>query len=187
MKTLKKHGFEIFLMVVVLVLGLLVILLVAQNRRLQEQLAQLTRRPTPATLKPGDEVAAVELLQTSGQERTLSYAPGERLKLLLVFNTTCPSCQNNLANWEQIVLAADPQRVEITGISLHDLSRTRDFAAGRELSFPVTVPLDADFVERYKVDAVPQTILVAGDGRVREVWLGVLDEAQVAKIRRLVS
>lgn len=174
-----------FLHLALVGLAVTVGLLVHQNRELRQQL----QPPPPArsALEVGQAIEAVDLqpLDESGESpvaSSLDFASGEKDRLLLVFTTTCPACRANQENWRRLHEQVGDS-VDVVGISLSDREETQAYRSDLDLPFPVALPQDRKlFSEKLSISAIPMTIRIGADGRVRGSWLGTLTEAQLAEV-----
>jgi len=176
---LKINPYSAFLHCALVALGVLVAVLAQENHQLkQPQVADAVE----SSLEIGQAVAAVGLEHLDGGQETLDFSHGEKDRLLLVFTTTCSACKANQPTWralhEQI-----GDSMEIVGVSLSEIEDTRDYRLAHDLMFPVAVPADRDhFTEVFEISAIPMTIRIGSDGRVRGSWVGALSPAQVAEV-----
>ena len=64
-------------------------------------------------------------------------------------------------------------RVYPLAVSIHDPSATISFAAAQHVDFEIVCAAASDeFQLAYKIEGVPTTILLTGDGVVLQVWEG---------------
>jgi len=177
---MKVGRFTLLLYLAVIALAVEVVFLVIQNRRLRGRIAALYRQRE--TLKEGEKVPAVDLLSLSGTLEKVSYGAGMPHRLLYVFNTRCPACQNTLQAWKQ--LAAEVQAsIQIIGVANDSLTATVKYQREHSLNYPVFVAADTLFKKQYKISFVPQTILLDSSGTVQGIWTGVLQDSQLVRIR----
>jgi len=136
----------------------------------------------------GSSVADVPVLRRADGDsdwarQRWTPAPGKPT-LLLVFSSHCPSCQQVVASWREMraAFAADetgalPVELQLLGMSAPD--DVASFVA--ENAFPgelaVADPLGGDDAVRALVrfDAVPQTVLIDGAGRVVRSRVGAFE------------
>lgn len=130
----------------------------------------------------GDVVEPFAARDLAGGQRTLDPKGGDRDTLLLVFTTSCPACQENIPSW--VELWERYQRdYEIVGVSVDEPEATVDYVARNLLPFPVVVPDDSEgFPRRYGIPGVPHTLWLSPEGRVREVWGGILGPDQLDEL-----
>lgn len=178
------YGYQIFMHVLLVALAATVLALVAENRTLRHDLpAPSTAAPT-AGLSAGDSMVAVSGQDLEGRAGEMTFTSGDREHLLFVFTTVCPACRENQSRWRELYERVG-ERVQITGISLNEVTATSEYKQAHDLPYPIFVAEDArSFATANKIDRVPFTVLLGKNGRVQETWLGALsDETQ----RRLQS
>lgn len=185
MKEQRLNYFQIFLYIALIGLSVEVFLLIRQNRELKSQLEYFTKGPE--TLKAGEKIEAMNVLDLEGNQKMIALENTGKKTLLFVFTTTCPSCAKNLPYWRDIISVVDGAKTEILGISTHDIGQTKAYQREHDLSWPVTSTTDSTFIKKYKVNAVPQTILIDEHGKVQQVWLGLLTVEQVKQIKKMIS
>jgi len=141
--------------------------------------------------------------ETLGAPPLVSVAEGEssapaftgRVTLLNFWATWCPPCRRELPGLVRLARRlADEPRFQLLAVSCGTgnedpatLAReTREFLRGADLALPAWMFSDprsrAAFTSICGLEALPTTLLVGPDGRVRRVWVGYQprDEADVA-------
>lgn len=170
--------------VVNIVLGVVVILLMVQNRDLKFQ------RISSNFLKPlqqGDIVEAFKVLSINGDTLNFNYTQPNQKYLFFILSTTCPHCKNNLIHWNNIVNYVKRDDVYSLGISLNNNSETFRYFNEKNVKFYICTIADTNFTNKYKIAGVPETILVDGNGVVEKVWIGELGKEQETEITDLLS
>jgi len=185
MQTLKKLlTYSVFLHLVVILLAVEVYILALQNKELKRELSAAGSQPE--LLKEGDIVPSFWATTIDGRPEEISYNEPRKLHLLLVFNTTCPACKENLPNWIEISRKLDSKSCALIGISLHKPKTTQKYVLEKGVPFTVLVPRDSMFIKNYKSNAIPQTVLIESGGKVRKVWNGVLSSENKKEIANFV-
>jgi thioredoxin-related protein len=105
-----------------------VIFLLLQNRELKERLNQMTR-PAQETLKKGDRVLPTTLTMLDGSKMEIEYVDPSERYLFFVFSTTCPYCEKNLVNWNEVAGTNVPAGTYVLGVSTHELEQTKEYVA----------------------------------------------------------
>ncbi|MEM7357435.1 MAG: TlpA disulfide reductase family protein, partial [Acidobacteriota bacterium] len=156
--------------------------------RLAYENHQLKQPPEVAQLEIGASVEAVPVQTLAGSEQTLGWASQDaKERLLLVFTTTCPACKENQTTWRALYEQVGGS-VEVVGISLDQLEATRAYRQVQDLPFPVVIPRDPEaFTQGYEISAVPLTLHIGGDGRVKGSWLGALTAEQLTDLTRHIE
>lgn len=109
-------------------------------------------------------------------------------QLVLVFNTTCPYCQQIIPVWRR--LADSVSRlgsVQVFGISLHPGDSTRDYVSRHALPYPVVLFPQAKLKRLYRATSVPQTIVLDANGAVLYAKTGLLGERSMDSIYAAVG
>jgi len=108
--------------------------------------------------------------------------------LAVLYTTECPWCRLSVKRWNLLreqVLRLDGARA--VAVSLSDSVSTSTYASETGLEFPVArvsgVPVEA----RWKVVAVPYTVLLEPSGRVRGAWRGVIDSTRYEAVRAAIG
>lgn len=108
--------------------------------------------------------------------------------LLLFYTVECPWCRISVPRWNQ--LDGDMRAVpggQVVAVALSDSAPALDYPRQTGLVHPVRVARDRNqALRRWKVDAVPYTVLVEPDGRVRGAWVGAVDSLRYDSIRTVV-
>ena len=167
---------EISTVLLIVGLTLLVILLGLQNRKLKNRLELLSH--TPVSLQINEKVPVLRIRSLMNEYREIDFEKTESVTLLFVFSTTCPSCVKSLAIWNEITDSVKGSHLTIMGISIHDSSKTALFLKHHALNFPVYLAKDTSFERDFKVESVPQTILITRRGFVANNWTGRVDSTR---------
>lgn len=183
----ETNWIQLFSFTIIAVLAVEDGLLIIQNKELKARLAAATA-PKMAPLKPGEFVQSVRLQTLDGSIRELNYTDTSKKYLLFVFSTTCPHCEKNLVNWQEITESNRANGCDIIGISVQKLDVTQRYATTKNVGFvTVSAANDTSFVRKYRISGVPETILIAGNGKVEGTWQGELSAEQTNEIKRLIS
>jgi hypothetical protein len=71
---------------------------------------------------------------------------------------------------------------------MQNLEETKKFLEGKNVGFyTFSVSNDTSFNRKYKVNGVPETILLNGGGTVEKVWIGELSTEQRTEIEELMG
>ena len=170
--------YQVFLHLSTIVLAVLVVVLVRQNRELRGGMAP------PENFKVGDVFTLGGLVQVQGTTALDTASPC----LLLIFNTRCPHCKKNIPRWQTLADSIGAEGIQIAGIALDSAETARRFNSENGIRFPVYVPDDqADFGKTRKVGSVPQTALRGGNGRIEYMWTGGLSEKALKEVVTAIS
>lgn len=133
--------------------------------------AVLLASPLPGLAGPPIDVAAPDFaLRTfAGPNARLSEFRGN-VVLISFWATWCGPCQQELPRLEDLQERYGPAGLVTLGISLDDdFGRARDMAQRLAVTFPLLLDQTREVARLYQVDAMPMTILIDREGRVRHV------------------
>jgi cytochrome c biogenesis protein CcmG, thiol:disulfide interchange protein DsbE len=129
---------------------------------------RLASPPAPVAVgsaAPGFRLPAV---QPAGSVRTLTDYAGHPL-LVNFWATWCQPCRDEMPSLERLYRADSVRGLRIVAVSIDDGSAApaiRDFIKSYGLTFDVLHDARSAVMARYQVRGVPQTLLVAADGRI---------------------
>ncbi len=89
--------------------------------------------------------------------------------LLDFWATWCRPCEHSLPALERLHQRARERGISVVGVSIdgpRNWARVRPFAARLGLTFPIVIDEDGSLARRFKVQAVPTSVLIAQDGRI---------------------
>ncbi|HEX8691622.1 MAG TPA: hypothetical protein VF746_04310 [Longimicrobium sp.] len=108
--------------------------------------------------------------------------------LAVLYTTECPWCRLSVKRWNRLreqVLRLDGARA--VAVSLSDSASTSTYASETGLEFAGTRVSDAEVEKRWRVVAVPYTVLLDPSGRVRGAWRGVVDSTRYEAVRAAIG
>ena len=132
----------------------------------------------------GMYVPVVRAQSVGGDSFVIGEAGEGERQVLFGFSTTCGYCDASLASWETIAAhLAEESGVQVFGVSRDSLEATRAYMEDQGLSFPVVTFSEPRIRALYRLQAVPQTLILNGEGRVIFVRLGAVEsEAAVDSV-----
>ncbi|MFH0931823.1 MAG: TlpA disulfide reductase family protein [Candidatus Zixiibacteriota bacterium] len=181
---LKTQIWSIVLIVIIMVMGVEIFLLVQENRKLREALSR-PRGPFKV-LGPADKVPSLIGVNLKGEEFKVEY-PSSAKTVLLWFSPACPSCEENLAFWKEIYQRHNSEKLRFVGVTQAEKSKVEEFIKRFQLEFPVLMVSDLSLVDQYKVEVIPQTMLIDTNGVVQKVWPGPLPDNYRKEIEVMLS
>lgn len=115
----------------------------------------------------------LEFPDLAGQRRTSRDFPGAPL-LLNVWATWCQPCRNEMPGLDRLYRELSPHGLKVAGISFdEDINLAREYVLQSGTGFPVwSDPRGRIMTRLLGSSAIPATLLVARDGRVRRVVFG---------------
>lgn len=156
--------------------ALLVLILAAQNRSLEQRYADCVHAMTHP--RAGRFVPEFATTALDGTPITLAKNNGTTPQLLIFFTTTCPYCRASLPAWHELYDSSQrlppDKRPQVIGASLDSADATLHYVNMNGLPFPVvTFPYKQQRL--YNVRGVPQIMIVGNDGRIAFARSGALD------------
>lgn len=129
------------------------------------------------TRLPGEVLAVGETVPDFWRDLGMRDVP--QGPVLVTFLTTeCPWCRITVPHWNEIDAAVRNVPGSATvAISLSHPDSTRTYPLETGLRLPLRVSTDKSMKRRWKVAAVPYTLLMEPSGRVIGVWRGALTHA----------
>lgn len=109
----------------------------------------------------------------AGRPLTLPAANGAA-RVINLWALWCPPCRRELPSLDRLARALAPDGIEVSGIAIaEDGFAVREYLAQHGIVMPsVLIPSLAAGLQPLRVESLPQTFLVASDGRVLERWIG---------------
>lgn len=166
----KDRRGNILLLVLLIIVGGLVL------HRLNEV---VSRAPGPQI---GEMAPAMILMSLEGEEVSLEALRGQ-VVLLDFWATWCPPCIAALPSLNRVHEKYHDRGFTVVGVNQepgHEPA-LRAFVAGQDLQFPVVVD-NAQVADRYGVYALPTSVLIDAQGRVRAVFRGIVSEQRLNRL-----
>jgi peroxiredoxin len=176
--------YRVFLVVVFVAMAVELFLLSRQNRALEAMLASMksqvdiARQMSQPPLRAGEIVAPLDLATLDGAPERLAY-DDDRTTVLLFFSPNCSTCEENLSNWKRMEESADPRRVRLVYVSTAPAEETEGYAREHGVTAPFVVANYPD-LQRYRVFRVPATLVIGKGGVVKNAWVGIVSEEEIA-------
>jgi len=182
--TKKINWIQLISYVLIVFLTIVCTLLIIHNRDLKRN--ALTSIGQFEPLEPGERVEPFSVQTLDGNTTVIDYSNPAKGYLFFVLSTTCPHCERTLPHWQSIA-DSKSENFDVLGISIHNIDETRNFLASKSVGFyTVSVLNDTSFNRKYKINGVPATFLVNGEGVVEKVWVGALNDEQTSEIQDLM-
>lgn len=181
---LKTQLWSIILIVLVVVMGVEILLLAQENQKLRKALSR-PRGPFKV-LGPGEKVPSLFGINLEGKELKVEY-PSRQRTVLFWFSPACPSCEENLEFWKEVYRNYSSDNLRFLGVTNFGQDKTSEFVKKTQLEFPILIVSNSSLIDQYKVEAIPQTILIDTNGIVQKVWPGPLANEYKKEIRYMIS
>jgi peroxiredoxin len=153
--------------------------------------AEATRQPQKISAATVNALLALRLEDTENQLQALEQWRGK----VIVANfwaTWCPPCRKEIPDFAAASQALAEQPVQFVGISIDSLDKVRAFDDEFKVPYPLLIAgpevltLAAGFGNDAR--ALPFTVIIDRDGKVRHIKLGTLKREELErKIRALLS
>lgn len=155
----------------------LVVVLSLKVRDLNEQNSRLYLRARYPFV--GMYVPTFRGATLTGDSLTIGETGPETRQVLFFFTTTCPYCKTTLPAWNQLAATFDTftnPRVEVYGVSLDSVGKTRQYVAQNTLPFPVLHFPEEKLSAIYRAGSVPLTVVLDPNGRMVHARVGEMTE-----------
>ena len=181
---LKTYLWSIVLIVLVIAMGVEILLLVQENRELR---SALTARRGPFTiLNPEEKVPSLVGIDQKGEEVRVGY-PSAQQTVLFWFSAACPSCEHNVEFWKELYENHGSEGYRFFGATTAGEGKIEEFLEKFQLEFPVLTVSDYSLLDQYKVEVIPQTMLIDERGLVLKVWPGPLSDNYRMEIEEMIA
>ncbi len=181
---LKTQLWSIILIAIVLVMGVEIFLLVQENQKLRKALDR--PRGSFKILNPEEKVPSLIGINLDGEEFKIEY-PSSKKTVLFWFSSACPSCEHNIKFWKEIYQKHSSEKLRFLGVTHSGEEKTEEFVKKFQLEFPVLIVSDFSLLDQYKVEVIPQTMLIDTNGVVQKVWPGPLLDNYKKEIELMLS
>lgn len=145
---------------------------------------------TASAAKVGDLAPNFTLKSAVGANLRLSEFRGE-VVMINFWATWCPPCRQEMPELEKLYSRYRGVGFKLLGVNIDGQStKATNMVKRLKVNYPILFDSDKNVSELYDVDAMPTTVMVDRDGRVRHIYRGYLpgheDKYQV-KIRGLLK
>ena len=137
-------------------------------------------------LKPGEQAVAFEAERLDGGSERIDFPLDGPKTYLFLMSLTCGTCARTIPKWNRMALELEG-RARVLGIVLGSYQREQELLEKKELTFPAIRFPSKEIMNAYKVNKVPQTIVVAPGGAVEENVVGGLTDRQVEELVALTK
>lgn len=181
----RKDRLTIILILIIIVMGLEIVYLVYQNRKLSALIED--PRKYFKTLAADEIVPSFAAVDLNGNDIDLRYSPEAPYTMLFWFAPTCASCELNIEFWNRLYREHNTEKLRYVGLCAGNLQEARNFVADFGVEFPAVCAKDAFVIEAYKGNVFPQTMLLSPEGSVMGLWAGALGVQQEDTILTIIT
>jgi peroxiredoxin len=129
---------------------------------------------TASAAKVGDLAPNFTLKSTTGANFRLSELRGE-VVMINFWATWCPPCRQEMPVLEKLYSRYRNLGFQLLGVSIDEKSaKAKNMAKRLKVNYPILFDSAKSVSELYDVDAMPTTVMVDRDGRVRHIYRGYL-------------
>lgn len=128
-----------------------------------------------------EEFAALAFLTADGETSTLSDFQGDPL-VVNFFASWCAPCRAELPDFEAVHLA-NGDAVRFVGVN-HDLDEVtwRSFVDETDITFETVFQPNTEIWTAIDAKGTPATAFISADGKLLELWTGVLNEEKLQEL-----
>ncbi|MBS4173322.1 thiol-disulfide oxidoreductase ResA [Bacillus sp. FJAT-49736] len=120
----------------------------------------------------GDKAPDFLLKDMKGNTHRLSDYKGKGV-FLNFWGTYCPPCKSEMPYMDEVYKTYKNKGVEILAVNVGESNFiVNKFVKQYKLSFPILIDKDRDVQSVYGVDALPHSVLIGPDGKVKQVIIG---------------
>ena len=138
----------------------------------------------PETVQVGDILPPIEVVSLTGEDKIVACNDSERC-LLLFLSAGCEICESDIPIWNDLAVTLRNKGWKVSAVFLEPIDQVKIFLVNKETRFDVYSHKKTDFKKIYKVNAVPQTIVLSQGGKVDRVSLGFFSENDKMMIEHL--
>lgn len=173
--------------------NLLAIALLALLTGCEEPPAAKTQPPVPPPpsserssleeIKAGITIPEIKAREMKGSELTLASRTDPQGSLLVIYSPTCQVCHQTMPKWIELYNQFfKPRNIPVVAVSVLNEALTNESIQELKIPFSVASIPDLDIQIGYKISHVPVTLIVAPDGKVKQMWVGNLDNNALSTI-----
>jgi peroxiredoxin len=175
-----KNSLTIVLLVLIVIMGVEIVYLIHQNRRLQSMVEGM---PALQVLQRGQTVPPLTATDLDGASVVVRYGGREPSTILIWFSPSCHICAENASFWNDIYdRYHSTKAIRFLAMSDTDAGETRMYVDEHALEFPVVCVTDERLVSAYNGHVMPQTALISPEGGIEKVWPGALEASRQDEI-----
>lgn len=158
-------------------LVLLLLMSVGVNMSLSQEL-RVSRREAAGSVLPGTMVPPMRGVTRQGIPTTIQ--PNSAMPTVFYyFSAACGWCERNWANIDALVNQTRG-RYRVVGIAASD--EVPAAITDRAIPLSILTSVDSETLAAYGFRGTPQTVVIAGDGRVLKSWTGAYQGAQADSV-----
>jgi thiol-disulfide isomerase/thioredoxin len=112
-----------------------------------------------------------------GQPIELKNSLGKNVVLLDFWATWCGPCIQAMPEVDEVAKKFTDKGLVFYAVNVgEDVATVKEFLSQSKLEIPVAMNTDNKIAEMYRVEGIPQTVLIGKDGKVQVVHIGFSNE-----------
>ncbi len=165
-----------------LAFAVLCISLFITNILLMKRLSELKRfndaLSVPTKLQIGAVVPSFVGYDGAGRKVSYDYGVDTRKTVLLILSPTCHACDENWPNWNRLISMLDLSKIRLVIANINTTAPvSTNYVSKHGISnIPLLSETSPETMAAYKLGYTPQTIVIAADGKVEKVEIGLVDD-----------
>ena len=180
-----KDWWTYILIAIIVVMGVEIVYLVIQNRRLREIIED--PKKYFKALSQNEVVPSITAHDIEGNDVSLNYSAEAPHTMLFWFSPGCSVCKENVDLWNEIYRGYSSDNLRILGMCAGTPEEAREYVEANGLEFPVMCASDPYIMETYRGNVLPQTVAISPVGAVLRVWPGEVSRRQESEIMALLQ
>jgi hypothetical protein len=154
--------------------------LILQNRRLKAEIVA----PPGLVPKVGAKIEALKGIAVDGSKIQLPFTGQGKETLLFVFATNCGICTLNWPTWQSIARSIQGKPFQLVYADVMSPMSEHYVEEYHIAGARIFAQLDPEDEVALNLRLTPLTILLANNGEVEKVWVGLLDGQQLSDLKR---
>lgn len=152
-----------------------------KNSSLLREVERLSKEVKDYAARAGDPVQPFNTVDLEGKSVAVEL-PAKRKQLFFIFSSYCSACATQHPVWNNLAGQLKGSEVVVRGVSLDSLADTRTYFKNKSPGFPVVIAPDESFSRIYRVDRIPQVMLISEQGVVEWAHTGALSEGELNEL-----
>jgi peroxiredoxin/outer membrane lipoprotein-sorting protein len=143
--------------------------------------------PNPADALVGQEAPAFKVTGLDGKEVSLSDLKGKVI-VLDFWATWCPPCRASLPHLNKLYDEKKGEGLQVFAVDQQeDKDKVQSFVDKTKLTVPVLLDANGGVGEKYKVNGIPETVVIGKDGKVKKVFIGFDPNSMPEELHKVVA
>lgn len=179
-EVVRKSRLQFVLWTVLVLLALTNTLFLWQNQQLKAQI----EKSQPQRLKIGESVQGFTAKDLNDKTVNINFSGNSKKRFLLYFTPTCTYCKQRFPEWKELISQAKDKNIEVLGIVSENENKgalekyLNSFDCGLKSEIPLQILfISNETLRDYKLSLTPTTVLLSGDGKVEQNWIGKWKES----------